>query len=140
MIGMQQILEQLEKHEGLELKPYRCTSEKLTIGIGRNLEDVGISKEEAYLLLENDVKNVDQQIKTYMPWATFLNPARYAALINFVFNVGIGTALKFENAMAALKASDFGTAAEELLNSRWAKQVGKRSTEISEQIRTGEWQ
>jgi lysozyme len=140
MIGMQQILEQLEKHEGLELKPYRCTSEKLTIGIGRNLEDVGISKKEAYLLLENDVKNVDQQIKTYMPWATSLNPARYAALINFVFNVGIGTALKFENAMAALKASDFGTAAEELLDSRWAKQVGKRSTEISEQIRTGEWQ
>jgi lysozyme len=140
MIGMQQILEQLEKHEGLELKPYRCTSEKLTIGIGRNLEDVGISKEEAYLLLENDVKNVDQQMKTYMPWATALNPARYAALINFVFNVGIGTALKFENAMAALKASDFGTAAEELLDSRWAKQVGKRSTEISEQIRTGEWQ
>jgi len=137
---MKQLLEQIERHEGLELKPYRCTSEKLTIGIGRNLEDVGISKEEAYMLLENDVKTVQQQIKTYMPWASSLNIARHAALTNFVFNVGIGTALKFENAMAALKASDFDIAAEQLLDSRWANQVGQRSMEISEQIRTGEWQ
>ena len=137
---MQKILEQIERHEGLELKPYRCTSQKLTIGIGRNLEDVGISKEEAYLLLENDVKTVQKQIKTYMPWASNLNSARHAALTNFVFNVGIGTALKFENAMEALKASDFGTAAEERLDSKWANQVGQRSTEISRQIKTGEWQ
>ena len=137
---MKQLLEQIERHEGLELKPYRCTSEKLTIGIGRNLEDVGISKEEAYMLLENDVKTVQQQIETYMPWASSLNTARHAALTNFVFNVGIGTALKFENAMAALKASDFDIAAEQLLDSRWANQVGQRSTEISRQIKTGEWQ
>ena len=137
---MKQLLEQIERHEGLELKPYRCTSEKLTIGIGRNLEDVGISKEEAYMLLENDVKTVQQQIETYMPWASSLNTARHAALTNFVFNVGIGTALKFENAMAALKQSDYDTAAAELLNSRWSTQVGSRAQELAAQMRTGSWQ
>ena len=65
---------------------------------------------------------------------------RQAALINFVFNVGIGTAEKFKNAMEALKQSDYDTAAREFLDSRWAKQVGKRAEQVTEQIRTGEWQ
>jgi lysozyme len=61
-------------------------------------------------------------------------------LINFVFNVGIGTALKFENAMEALKQSDYDTAAAELLDSRWSTQVGSRAQELATQIRTGNWQ
>ena len=134
------LLEQLIRHEGMELKPYKCTSDKLTIGVGRNLQDVGITKEEALVLLENDVKNVEQQLKHYMPWSETLDPVRHAALINFVFNVGIGTALKFENAMAALKQSDYDTAAAELLNSRWSTQVGSRAQELAAQMRTGSWQ
>lgn len=137
---MEQLLEQLIRHEGLELKPYKCTSDKLTIGVGRNLQDVGITKEEALLLLKNDVENVEQQLKHYMPWSESLDPVRRAALINFVFNVGIGTAMKFENAMEALKQSDYDTAAAELLDSRWSTQVGSRAQELATQIRTGNWQ
>jgi lysozyme len=137
---MEQLLEQLIRHEGLELKPYKCTSDKLTIGVGRNLQDVGITKEEALLLLKNDVENVEQQLKHYMSWSENLDPVRRAALTNFVFNVGIGTALKFENAMEALKQSDYDTAAAELLDSRWSTQVGSRAQELATQIRTGSWQ
>ncbi len=135
-----QLVNQIIRHEGLELKPYKCTSNKLTIGVGRNLEDVGITEAEAKYLLMNDLARVDSQIEQLMPWSAQLNPARYDALLNFVFNVGIGTALKFENAMAALKESDFDTAAAELLDSRWSTQVGKRAEELAEQIRTGEYQ
>ncbi|MDY0127369.1 MAG: hypothetical protein RBR69_04500 [Candidatus Cloacimonadaceae bacterium] len=45
---MDRIKEQLVRHEGLRLKPYRCTAGKLTIGIGRNLNDCGITQSEAY--------------------------------------------------------------------------------------------
>jgi lysozyme len=134
------LIAQITKHEGMELKPYRCTSGKLTIGVGRNLEDVGITEDEARFLLMNDLARVDLQIEKLMPWAEMLDPARYDALMNFVFNVGIGTALKFENAMEALKQSDFDTAAAELLDSRWSTQVGERAKELAEQIRTGEYQ
>ena len=135
-----QLVNQIIRHEGLELKPYKCTSNKLTIGVGRNLEDVGITEAEAKYLLMNDLARVDSQVEHLMPWSAQLNPARYDALLNFVFNVGIGTALLFENAMAALKESDFDTAAAELLDSRWSTQVGKRAEELAEQIRTGEYQ
>lgn len=133
------LIEQIIRHEGLELKPYRCTSNKLTIGIGRNLDDVGITEDEAKYLLMNDLARIAKQVEKMMPWSADLSPPRYNALLNFVFNVGIGTAMKFENAMAALKVSDFDTAAAELLNSRWSTQVGKRAQELAEQIRTGEY-
>ena len=137
---MNQLIDQLIRHESMELKPYRCTSNKLTIGIGRNLEDVGISEEEAKSLLMNDLKRVDAQLEKMMPWSQELDTVRYEGLMNFVFNVGIGTALKFVNAMAAIKENDFDTGAAELLNSRWAEQVGQRAIEVAEQIRTGEYQ
>ena len=124
----------------MELKPYKCTSDKLTIGIGRNLEDVGISEKEAEMLLQNDVQQVTAQLKEKFPWVLQLDEVRFAALINFTFNVGIGTASKFVNAMALLKVGNYDTAADEFLDSRWAKQVGQRAIEVTEQIRTGEWQ
>jgi len=137
---MTQLVEQLKRHEGLRLKPYQCTAGKLTIGIGRNIEDIGISESEAEMLLSNDIQRVVTQLKETFPWTLDLDEVRFAALINFTFNVGIGTTSKFVNAMALLKGGNFDMAADEFLDSRWAKQVGQRAVEITEQIRTGEWQ
>jgi len=133
------LIEQLKRHEGLKLKPYKCTADKLTIGVGRNLEDVGISEEEAEMLLQNDINRATKQILAEFPWTRELDEVRFSALINFTFNVGIGTVGKFVNAMALLKAGSYDMAADEFLQSRWAKQVGQRAIEVTEQIRTGEW-
>ena len=64
---MNQAKAQLVRHEGLRLKPYRCTAGKLTIGVGRNLEDKGISQQEAYELLENDIRECEVQLLTEIP-------------------------------------------------------------------------
>ncbi len=133
------LIEQLKRHEGLRLKPYKCTADKLTIGVGRNLEDVGISEEEAEMLLQNDIQRATVQIQREFPWTTELDEVRFAALINFTFNVGIGTVGKFVNAMALLRDGNYDMAADEFLNSRWAKQVGQRAIDVTDQIRTGEW-
>lgn len=133
------LIEQLKRHEGLKLKPYKCTADKLTIGVGRNLEDVGISEEEAEMLLQNDIQRATVQVKTEFPWTEQLDEVRFSALINFTFNVGIGTVGKFVNAMALLRDGSYDMAADEFLNSRWAKQVGQRAIEVTDQIRTGEW-
>ncbi len=137
---MTELIEQLKRHEGIKLTPYKCTSDKLTIGVGRNLEDVGISEQEAEMLLQNDIQRAVTQLKERFPWTLELDEVRFAALINFTFNVGIGTVSKFVNAMALLKAKNYDMAADEFLQSRWAEQVGQRAVEVTEQIRTGEWQ
>ena len=137
---MKQLIAQLKLHEGLRLKPYTCTSGKLSIGVGRNLDDIGISEKEAEMLLLNDIEEAKSQLATYFPWTQNLDEVRLAALINFTFNVGIGTVGKFVNAMALLKDGNYDMASEEFLQSRWANQVGQRAIDVTEQIRTGEWQ
>jgi len=133
------IVEQLIRDEGLRLKPYRDSVGKLTIGIGRNLDDVGITQEEACYLLHTDIVRVAGQIQEALPWANNLSPARASVLGNMAFNMGIGGLLQFKQFLAALEAGDYEKAATEMLNSKWAKQVGPRADRLAQQIRTGQW-
>ena len=135
-----QLIRQLKRHEGMKLKPYKCTAGKLTIGIGRNLEDVGISEDEAETLLRHDIIEATNQLLNAFPWMSALNDARASAMINFTFNVGIGTVKKFTKTLAYMEAGEWDKAADEMrFNSKWAKQVGNRAIEVTEQIRTGKW-
>jgi len=137
---MSKLIETLRRHEGVKNTLYKCTSDKWTIGVGRNLEDVGLSEEEIDMLLLNDIVRTKELMDDYIPWHNDLDEVRQEALINFVFNVGIGTTMKFKNAMAALEAHDYDTAAIEMLDSNWAKQVGSRAEEVTQMIKTGEYQ
>ena len=134
------IKDQLIRHEGLRLKPYRDTVGKLTIGVGRNLDDIGISKEEALCLLENDLKRVERDLDRAVPYWKDYGDVRAAVLVNMCFNLGITRLLGFRKFLAAFHRGDFQTAANEMLDSKWAIQVGHRAVELANQMRTGQWQ
>jgi len=131
--------DQLIDHEGLELKPYRCTAEKLTIGVGRNIEDRGITEDEARYLLKNDIKIVEDELLEKKAVVAGLDAVRQRVLVDMGFNLGIPTLLKFQNMWAAIEDEDFETAAEEAMDSRWAKQVGRRAERLCQAMATGEW-
>ncbi len=136
---LERIKEQLVRHEGLRLKPYRCTAGKLTIGIGRNLDDCGISQTEAYVLLENDIQNCEKQLVDEIPEIyNALDEVRKSVLLNMCFNLGIGGLLSFNNTLAFIAAGDWERAANGMLASKWAKQVGRRAIEMSELMRKGQ--
>lgn len=127
----------IKKHEGLKLKPYKCTSGKLTIGYGRNLDDNGITGSEAEALLYNDVQNCYAECVKFLFWNT-LNEARQAVLLDMCFNLGISRLKGFKKMLAALKGGDYEKVAKEMLDSKWAFQVKKRATELAEIMKTGE--
>ena len=131
--------DQLIDHEGLELKPYRCTAEKLTIGVGRNIEDRGITEDEARYLLKNDIKIVEDELLEKKAVVAGLDAVRQRVLVDMGFNLGIPTLLKFQNMWAAIEEEDFETAADEAMDSRWAKQVGRRAERLCQAMATGEW-
>jgi lysozyme len=136
---MDDLKELIILHEGLRLKPYTDTVGKLTIGAGRNLTDRGISRDEAYLMLDNDIAQCKQELSGYA-WYTVLDEVRQGVLIELVFNVGLTKALGFKNMIVALSAKHYSTAATELLNSVWAKQVGaNRSSNMAHRLSTGEY-
>ncbi|MAL97162.1 MAG: lysozyme [Alteromonadaceae bacterium] len=121
---------QLERHEGLRLHPYLDTVGKMTIGYGRNLDDNGISKAEAAMMLESDIQNVVADLE-YMPTYKSLNPIRQTVICNMAYNMGIPTLMTFRKMWAAIGVEKWDVAAAEMMNSRWARQVGQRAAELA---------
>jgi len=129
--------QQLIRHEGIKLKPYKCTAGKLTIGIGRNLEDVGITAEEAHAMLDTDIKRVIYGLENNFDIFNTLPRVRKNVLINMAFNLGLTGISKFKKMWEAIEMADYKLAAREMLDSRWATQVGGRAIELSEQMESG---
>lgn len=126
------------KHEGMELKPYRDTVGKWTIGVGRNLSDNGISRDEAIYMLERDLQRCYIEARTFIWWKG-LDPVRQEVVICMLFNLGLTRLLKFEKFLGHMALRDFKSAAEEMLRSRWADQVGGRATELSLMLHDGKY-
>ncbi|MBL4774465.1 MAG: glycoside hydrolase family protein [Mariprofundus sp.] len=127
-------LEQIKKHEGLKLKPYRCTADKLTIGYGRNIEDKGITKDEALTLLHNDITEVEDALNETYDWFKYLDEARQAVVINMAFNLGMHGFGKFKNMIEAIARSDYHEAAMQMIDSKWARQVGHRAFQLASKM------
>ncbi|MBF0453690.1 MAG: lysozyme [Magnetococcales bacterium] len=137
LINLQRLKEQLILHEGLRLKPYHCSANKLTIGVGRNLDDVGITEEEALFLLGNDIARVIPELDRNIPAFTDLDETRKRVLIDMGFNLGISRLLQFRRMLAALEQGDYQNASIEMMDSRWARQVGSRAERLKHMMKTG---
>ncbi len=136
------LIEQLRLHEGERRKPYRDTVGKLTIGIGRNLDDNGLRRDEIEYLLANDIADARADLDRYLPWWRGLDPVRQRVLIDMVFNMGMGAPnrgglLSFVNTLSEIRRGNYGIAADMMLASKWAAQVGRRAVRLATMMRTG---
>lgn len=137
---MERAADLLELHEGNERFPYRCTAGKLTIGIGFNLDDVGLYPEEIEFILRNRIRRTEAKLQRVVPAYRNLSMVRKIVLVDMAYNLGTSRFLKFEKMLAALELRDYKLAAAEMLDSKWArKDVGARAVRLAEMMRTGEW-
>ena len=153
------LMEKLVAHEGLRLQVYKDTLGIDTIGIGRNLQDRGISKEEldeldipsidhvyeygiteadAMFLAQNDVQIVEEELLRAHPCVEKLDAVRQLILIDMAFNLGVPRLCKFKKMWAAVHEEKFDVAAKEMLDSRWANQVKSRATKLANAMHNGE--
>ena len=137
-MNVEKLKAELTRDEGLRLKPYLDSVGKLTVGVGRNLTDVGISQSEALVLLESDIMRTGSDLDKAIPWWKDLDEVRQRAVLNWTFNVGIGGLSTFTNAIKYLNVGMYDAAAKEMLNSLWSHQVGPRADRLAEMIRTGQ--
>jgi len=124
-------------HEGLRLHPYFCTAGKLTIGWGRNLEDRGLTQEEADFIFDTDWKRVKAELQSALPWTDQLDAVRYAVLADMCFNLGLPKFLAFKQTLEAVKQGDYARAASRMLASLWATQVPDRAKRLAAMMATG---
>lgn len=134
------IADQLRRDEGVRAKPYVDTVGKVTIGVGRNLTDNGLSDIEIDILLTNDIAAITSTLSSRLPYFDSLDPVRQAVLVNMGFNIGFEALDNFPNMLAAVAQGRFNDAADEMLDSKWASQVGDRAKRLSMQMKTGVWQ
>jgi len=137
MTDRQKLVEQLMLHEGVRSKPYMDSVGKITIGVGRNLSDVGLSDSEIFVLLNNDIDAVLHDLSTF-PWFDSLDPIRQRVLADVRFNLGPARLRGFHLMLHALSRADYIAAAGELRDSRWFTQVGARGPRLVAMLRTGE--
>ena len=137
---MSKLSDQLRIHEGVRSHFYRCTSGLATIGVGRCIEEgsLGLSDDEIDYLLENDIKRCKQELIAFS-WFMDLDAVRQDAMVNLCFNLGFSRLSLFTNALGAMAEANYDLAAMEFLDSKWARQVGKRSEDVAHMIRTGEY-
>jgi len=119
----------IKKHEGFRQFVYKCPAGKLTIGYGRNLENRGITIEEAEYLIRNDISDLEKRLKEKIDFWKDLSETRQTVLIDMAFNIGINGLLKFKNMLEFSRQGEFSKAAIEILKSEYAKQVKNRAIE-----------
>ena len=128
------VVDMLKRHEGLRLHPYYCSQKKLTCGIGRNLEDRGITEAEAHYLLYNDIKKVQEELtKNWGVWRTFPEKARLVC-IDMTFQMGITGFMKFRETRKLMELGKWLEASEEVLRSRYSIQTPNRALYNSRQL------
>ena len=132
------LLRLLTRHEGRRTHPYLDTAGKLTIGVGRNLTDRGLSGGEIDLLLANDIRMARAACRRlYGDGFDAASMARRHALVSMAFNLGQTRLARFKRLRAAVLSEDWDLAAAEALDSRWASQTGQRATELAAMLRAG---
>lgn len=125
------------KHEGCRSKPYKDTVGVLTIGIGRNLDSVGLHPDEIQVMFENDLREAERTARKLVRNFDNLSDVRKAVILDISFNLGETRLSKFKNTLKAINEERWEDAAKGLENSLWYKQVGNRSKELVALFRGG---
>lgn len=126
---------QIIDHEGIRLKPYTDTVGKLTIGVGRNLADVGISRAEAMSLLDRDLSMAISDLED-LPGFAEASPIRQRVLVDMRFNLGPTRLRTFTRTLAAFALGDYKATAAGMRNSKWARQTGRRVRRLAIMMET----
>ncbi len=125
------LISTLKRHEGYRQLVYKCPAGKLTIGYGLNLEDNGVTIEEAeYLMINNLIRKEDELKKSILYFDNLPDNAK-DVLLNMAYQLGVPQLLRFRRMWAAISNNDWQTASTEMLDSRWAKQTPRRANELA---------
>ena len=135
---METLEDRVKRHEGIRLFPYKCTAGKTSIGYGRNLDDKGISQQEADFLFKNDLAKCEREY-FQLPRAVRgrCSEVRKGVLIEMIYQLGYNGVTRFRQMLQAIQDDDFERAADEMLDSRWFQQTSSRCKELSEIFRNG---
>lgn len=133
------VLKLVELHEGYRRFPYKDSVGVLTVGIGFNLDHTGLSRKESLLILEHRLRDLRFKLVRKFPEFGTLSAVRQAVIVDMAYNLGLDGLAKFRRMWRAIARKDWTAARSEMLDSKWANQVGARSRRLAKMMETSEW-
>jgi lysozyme len=134
---MSKAADKIRFEEGFEPKLYRCTEDKLTIGIGFNLDAIEMPERIAMMWLDHILDGIIRDLEQEL-WYRDLSENRRVVILDMAYQLGINGMLRFQKMIYALRWERWGEAANELLDSRYAKQTPNRAHRNANILLTGE--
>lgn len=138
------LIDRIAKHEGLMCKAYKDSLGFWTIGYGhllwpqdKNWSRYSITPEKAKEWLNEDVRDAYVGATNTPEWQWLDTHDRQGVWVEMVFNLGWDKLKKFTQTREAIRDQDWDRAAEEMLDSTWAKQVKRRAIVLADIIRSG---
>lgn len=123
----QSIKDYIMSNEGVRKYPYRCSAGKLTIGIGRNLEDKGLSDSEVMYLFDNDLQDTQDSAESIFEDFSQYTLEEQTVILDMLFNLGITRFKTFKKFIRAIKERDLKEAARQIEQSAYFHQVPNRA-------------
>lgn len=133
-----ELIRDLKRHEGYRKRLYKDSVGKLTIGVGHNIEDNGLDDPAIEIQLKIDINRALEDCEMLFPNFYSISENRQRVLANMAFNLGYDRLKSFKKLAQAVYNEDFNIAADEMLDSKWAGQVGTRAIELAELMRNDE--
>ena len=138
------LVKEIIMDEGFMYEIYRDHLGYPTLGVGHLLTEkdkewglpmgTPISEERIHECLNDDIDIVCKELDKNLPWWKDLDDNKQRVMANMAFNLGLPRLKNFKKFLAAMKAGDFETAAEEMMDSKWANQVGARAVRLRDRV------
>jgi lysozyme len=139
-VNLSDLKAQLRRHEGVIDHAYQDSEGYWTIGVGRLIDERKGGKlrpDEIDYLLENDLKFLMADLDRVLPWWRELSENRQLVIADMAFNLGLKGLMGFRKALQAVQEGRWADAAREMLDSRWAAQVGSRAIRLADMMEVG---
>tara|TARA_R110002012_G_scaffold247199_1_gene422863 strand:+ start:4276 stop:4713 length:438 start_codon:yes stop_codon:yes gene_type:complete len=138
------LVKELILDEGYKYEIYEDHLGFATLGVGHLILDkdpefgkplgTPVSEERILECLNNDIDIVCRELDRNMPWWKNLDDNKMRVLANMSFNLGMPRLSGFKNFLGALESGDYEKAAVEMMDSKWATQVGDRATRLRDRV------
>ena len=132
---MKDLLEKIKEHEGFVPHVYKCTEGFDTIAYGFAIKDLEIPEHIAEELLIIKLEKLQKNANARFKWLEDMPQEVQEVVLNMCYQLGVTGVSKFRKAISALQEGDWDEAANEMLDSLWARQTSKRAKELSDIVR-----
>ena len=129
------LIDRLKVSEGFKESVYKDTLGIDTIGYGFAIKDLVLSEEISEIILKEKVEALISRIENKFDWFVEMPPEVQSVIVECCYQLGLYGFSMFKKTLAHLKEKEFKQAADEMLDSRWAKQTPNRANMLAQIVR-----